>query len=163
MRTLLPGENPQAYIPEDRRRALAHGDVLPRRSHGAALFVDIAGYTPLAEALAAAHGGRRGAEEVTAALDRVFAELIDSMHAWGASVVYFSGDAVTAWIEGDDGTLATACALELQDQMSRVGVVPTQEGAPVVLGLKVAVAVGGVHRFVVGDPGSSSSTCWRGD
>jgi class 3 adenylate cyclase/tetratricopeptide (TPR) repeat protein len=152
MRTLLPGDNPQAYIPEDRRRALAHGRALPRLAQGAAVFVDIAGYTRLAESLARAHGGRRGAEELTATLDRVFAALIESLHTWRASVVYFSGDAVTAWIEDDDGSRAISCALELQQVMGRVGIVPTPDGEPVVLGLKVAVAVGSVHRFVVGDP-----------
>ncbi|MGC4108857.1 MAG: tetratricopeptide repeat protein [Nocardioides sp.] len=152
MRTLLPGDNPQAYIPEDRRWALASGRVLPERAHGAALFVDIAGYTPLAEALTAAHGVRRGAEELTTTLDRVFARLIEVLHAWQASVVYFSGDAVTAWIMEDDGSRATACALQLQAEMGGVASVRTPTGEPVVLGLKVAVAVGGVHRFVVGDP-----------
>jgi adenylate cyclase len=151
MRTLLPGDNPQAYIPEDRRRALARGLDLPRVTAGAAVFVDIAGYTPLAEALARVHGGRRGAEEITATLDRVFAALIEALHRWRASVVYFSGDAVTAWIDGDDGARATACALELQRVMAEVGAVPTPDGDPVRLGLKVAVAVGRVHRFVVGD------------
>jgi class 3 adenylate cyclase/tetratricopeptide (TPR) repeat protein len=152
MRTLLPGDNPQAYIPGDRRRALAHGHALPEVSQGAALFVDIAGYTSLADALTRAYGGRRGAEEVTVALDRVFAALIECLQAWRASVVYFSGDAVTAWIDGDDGSMATACALELQQTMDRVGVVSTPDGGTVVLGLKVAVAVGRVHRFVIGDP-----------
>ena len=152
MRTLLPGDNPQAYIPEDRRRSLAQGRELPLLSHGSALFVDIAGYTPLSEALARAYGGRRGAEEVTATLDRVVAALIESMHTWRAGIVYFSGDALTAWIEGDDGSRATACALEMQRVMSRVGTVTTSEGSSLVLGLKVAVAVGSVHRFVVGDP-----------
>ncbi len=65
MRTLLPGDNPQAYIPGDRRRALARGEELPRLAHGAAVFVDISGFTPLTEALARALGGRRGAEELT--------------------------------------------------------------------------------------------------
>ena len=152
MRTLLPGDNPQAYIPEDRRRALAHGDDLPRTAYGAAVFVDISGYTPLTEALARAHGERRGAEELTASLDRIVGALIEPLHARRASVVYFSGDAVTAWIDGDEGTLATACALEMQDVMTRVGTVMTPDGQSVVLGVKVAVAVGAVHRFVVGDP-----------
>lgn len=152
MRTLLPGDNPQAYIPEDRRRALARGDDLPPLSHGSALFVDIAGYTPLAETFARTFGARRGAEEVTATLDRVFAALIEALHAWDASVIYFSGDAVTAWIEDDDGATAVACGLEMQQVMARVGTLAAPDGTTVVLGLKVAVAVGRVHRFVVGDP-----------
>jgi len=40
-------DDPEAYIPSDRRRALAPGDELPDRVEGAALFADISGFTPL--------------------------------------------------------------------------------------------------------------------
>ena len=123
MPALMPGDNPQAYIPGDRRRALARGEDLPRRAHGSAVFVDISGFTPLTEALARELGGRRGAEELGATLDRIFAALMEPLHAWDGSVVYFSGDAVTAWIDGDDGSRATACGLAMQEVMARVGVV----------------------------------------
>ena len=149
---LLPGDNPQAYIPGDRRRALARGEELPTRTRGSAVFVDISGFTPLTESLARELGGRRGAEELTATLDRVFAALMEPLHAWGGSVVYFSGDAVTAWIDGDDGSRAVTCGLLMQDVMAGVGTVTTPAGREVRLGVKVAVAVGEVHRFVVGDP-----------
>jgi class 3 adenylate cyclase/tetratricopeptide (TPR) repeat protein len=152
MADLLPGDNPQAYIPGDRRRALARGEELPRRTHGSAVFVDISGFTPLTEALARELGGRRGAEELSATLDRIFAALMEPLHAWDGSVVYFSGDAVTAWIDGDDGARAIECGLAMQQVMGRVGVVQTPGGVPIRLGVKVAVAVGEVHRFVVGDP-----------
>ncbi len=152
MADLLPGDNPQAYIPGDRRRALARGEDLPRLTHGSAVFVDISGFTPLTEALARELGARRGAEELSATLDRIFAALMEPLHAWDGSVVYFSGDAVTAWIDADDGSGATACALAMQQVMTRVGVVQTPSGVPIRLGVKVAVAVGEVHRFVVGDP-----------
>jgi adenylate cyclase len=152
MPTLLPGDNPQAYIPGDRRRALARGEDLPPTAHGSAVFVDISGFTPLTEALARRLGGRRGAEELTATLDRVFAALMETLHAWGGSVVYFSGDSVTGWIDGDDGSRATACGLTMQEVMGRVGTVEVAGAPAVTLGVKVAVAVGAVHRFVVGDP-----------
>ena len=152
MPALLPGDNPQAYIPGDRRRALAHGEDLPLRASGSAMFVDISGFTSLTEALARELGGRRGAEELTATLQRIFAALLEPLHIWRGSVVYFSGDAVTAWIDGDDGSRATACALDMQRVMARVGVLTTPGGVTVALGVKVAVAVGDVHRFVVGDP-----------
>ncbi len=116
------------------------------------MFVDISGFTPLTEALARELGGRRGAEELSATLDRIFAALMEPLHVWDGSVVYFSGDAVTAWIDGDDGTRAMACGLAMQQVMARVGVVQTPGGVPITLGVKVAVAVGEVHRFVVGDP-----------
>ncbi|MEO5852360.1 MAG: AAA family ATPase [Nocardioides sp.] len=151
MSELLPGDNPQAYIPGDRRRALARGEDLPLLARGAAVFVDISGFTPLTEALAHELGGRRGAEELSATLDRIFAALLEPLHVWDGSVVYFSGDAVTAWIDGDDGSRATACGLAMQEVMARVGTVTTPGGRAVALGVKVAIAVGDVHRFVVGD------------
>ena len=147
----LPGDNPQAYIPGDRRRALARGEELPVKARGAAVFVDISGYTPLTEVLARELGERRGAEELSATVDRVFAALMEPLHARGGSVVYFSGDAITAWIGGDDGSLATACGLAMQEVMARVGTIAVPGGSEVTLGVKVAVAVGEVHRFVVGD------------
>lgn len=149
---ILPGDNPQAYIPGDRRRALARGEDLPRTTDGAAIFVDISGFTALTEALVEELGGRRGAEELTATLDRLFSALLERLHAWRGSVVYFSGDAVTGWIDGDDGLNATACALEMQRLVDRIGTMTTAGGRQVVLSIKVAVAVGRVHRFVVGDP-----------
>ena len=88
----------------------------------------------------------------SATLDRIVAALMEPLHVWDGSVVYFSGDAVTAWIDGDDGTRAVACGLAMQEVMARVGVVQTTGGVPITLGVKVAVAVGEVHRFVVGDP-----------
>ena len=42
--------NLQAYIPGDRRRALATGIPIRDRVRGAALFADISGFTPLTEA-----------------------------------------------------------------------------------------------------------------
>ena len=152
MRRLLPGDNPQAYVPGDRRAALAHGEDLPRHTTGSALFVDISGFTSLTEALATELGARRGAEELTATLDRVFAALLERLHVWRGSVIYFSGDAVTAWLDGDDGLGAVACALEMQRVMADVGLVCTPGGREVRLGVKIAVATGSVHRFVVGDP-----------
>jgi class 3 adenylate cyclase len=95
MPDLLPGDNPMAYLPVDRRRALAREADLPRLASGAAIFVDISGFTPLTEALARELGGRRGAEELSATLDRIFSALIEPLHVWDGSVVYFSGDAVT--------------------------------------------------------------------
>jgi hypothetical protein len=40
-------DKPSAYIPIDRRLALAKGLPLPERADGAVLFADISGFTPL--------------------------------------------------------------------------------------------------------------------
>ncbi len=94
---------------------------MPDRVDGAALFADISGFTPLTEALANELGPQRGAEELTANLGRVFHAVIAELDRHGGDVIYFSGDAITCWLDGDDGARATAAALAMQDAMARVG------------------------------------------
>ena len=125
---------------------------MPDRVHGAGLFADISGFTPLTEALANELGPQRGAEVLTAILGDVISAVIDELDRFGGDVIYFSGDAITCWIDGDDGTRATACALAMQAAMARVGSVTTPAGTPITLAMKVAIAVGPARRFVVGVP-----------
>ena len=139
-------------MPRDRRRALAAGIELPDRVRGAALFADISGFTPLTEALAEELGAQRGAEELTANLNRVFHGIIEELDRFDGEVIYFSGDAITCWIDGDDGIRAAACGLAMQEAMARVGEIRTPAGQVLRLAMKVAVAVGPARRFVVGDP-----------
>ena len=149
-----PGDafhNLGAYIPGDRRRSLAAGTPMPDRVRGAALFADISGFTALTEALADELGPQRGAEELTANLNRVFHSLIAELERFGGHVIYFSGDAITCWIDGDDGARATACALEMQRTVGQLGEVVTPAGSRVRLAMKAAVAVGAARRFLVGD------------
>jgi class 3 adenylate cyclase/tetratricopeptide (TPR) repeat protein len=145
-------DNPEAYIARDRRHALAEGRELPDRVHGAALFADISGFTPLTEALAGELGPQRGSEELTTNLNRVFHAVIAELDRFGGDVIYFSGDAITCWLDGDDGMRAAACGLAMRDAMERVGAVRTPAGTVVQLSMKIAVAVGAARRFVVGDP-----------
>ncbi|MBK8432198.1 MAG: hypothetical protein IPL28_13285 [Chloroflexi bacterium] len=95
--------NLTTYLPQDRRRALAQGENLPSRSHGSVLFADISGFTPFTEALRHAYGSRRGAEELTKHLDAVYTTLIAAVERYGGSVIGFSGDAITCWLDEKDG------------------------------------------------------------
>ena len=61
------------------------------------------------------------AEELTANLNRVFHAVIAELDRFGGDVIYFSGDAITCWIDGDDGARAAACGLAMRDTMERVG------------------------------------------
>ncbi len=125
---------------------------MPDRVRGAALFADISGFTPLTEALADELGSQRGSEELTRHLGRVFHAVIGELDRFGGDVIYFSGDAITCWLDGDDGLRATAAALAMREQMARVGQIVTPGGVTVQLALKIAVACGDARRFVVGDP-----------
>ncbi|HEY1329485.1 MAG TPA: tetratricopeptide repeat protein [Casimicrobiaceae bacterium] len=142
----------EAYVPGDRRLALAAGTSLPDRVNGAALFADISGFTPLTETLAQELGPQRGAEELTSNLSRLFRGLVTDVERLGGHVICFNGDAITCWLDGDDGARATACALTMQRTMGDIGEVVTPGGLRVRIALKTAVAAGSARRFVVGDP-----------
>ena len=112
-------DRPSAYIPGDRRRAIAAGTTLPSRVRGSALFADISGFTPLTEALAEELGSQRASEVLTGHLNRVFHAVIAELDRHGGEVIYFSGDAITCWLDGDDGARAAACGLAMQAAIAR--------------------------------------------
>ena len=166
------------HMPMDRRQALVRGEALPDRTSGAALFADISGFTPLTAALAQELGPQRGAEELTRLLNQVYGALIVEVHRYGGSVIGFSGDAITCWMdggvrpggtfrlreleekEGREGTegprraglRAVACGLAMQNAMAQFASVATPTGTSFSLAIKVAVVAGPVRRFLVGDP-----------
>ncbi len=145
-------ESLSAYLPIDRRHALKTGATLPDRSVGAVLFADISGFTALTATLAHELGPRRGAEEVTRQLDRVYGALIAQVNQYGGSVVDFSGDAITCWLDGDTGLRAAASALAMQAAMRQFATIHTPGGTPIELAIKVCGTIGSVRRFLVGDP-----------
>lgn len=161
-----------AYIPQDRRHAIAQGILLPERTTGAALFADISGFTPLTEALVRALGPQRGAEELPRQLNIIYDALIAQVDQYRGSVLGFSGDAITCWFDDDQrpttavgdelssfvvrpssaSLRATACALAMQQAMRQFAQIDIVGTRSVELAIKVAVAVGPVRRFLVGDP-----------
>ncbi len=145
----------QVYLPQDRLSSLVKGEALPADSSGAALFVDISGFTPLTEALMQTLGLRRGAEELSSYLDQVYAALIDRVERYHGSVLNFAGDAITCWFvdEGDQPAAlrAVACALAVQQAMQAFATLSVRDQV-VSLAVKAAVACGSARRFVVGDP-----------
>jgi len=166
------------YLPIDRRAALVGGTTLPDRAHGAVMFADVTGFTPLAEALAQGLGPRRGAEELTALLNQVYSALITQIEQFGGSVVGFSGDAITCWFDEDmrreardlrleqttsqassltphassAAARALAAALAMQRAMTAFAAISTPAGATAALMVKVAVVAGPIRRFLIGDP-----------
>lgn len=145
-------ESPRAYIPIDRRQAMASGQELAERTTGAALFADISGFTPLTEMLARVLGPRRGAEELTVYLNQIYDALITELHRYRGSVINFSGDAITCWFDGDEGLRSVTTALAMQQAMTQFANLEIPGGGAVSLAIKAAVAIGAVRRFVVGDP-----------
>ncbi|HMA37326.1 MAG TPA: AAA family ATPase, partial [Chloroflexia bacterium] len=153
-----------AYLPQDRRAALAAGLSLPDHCTGAALFADISGFMPLTAALTTTLGPRRGGEALTDQINAVYAALIAPVDYYGGSVIGFAGDAITCWFDdarpaparraaAPGAGCAVACALAQQAAMAAFAALPHPAGAGTLrLALKVAVASGPARRFLVGDP-----------
>src|SRR5258706_13092948 len=155
-------ESLAAYIPTDRRYALAQGADLPDRTIGAALFADISGFTPLTEVLVQALGPQRGAEELTRWLNKIYDALVVEIENYRGSVISFSGDAITCWFDDQkDVTVATntsaafwatASALAIQQTMQQFAQVEIPGAGIISLAIKVVVTFGSARRFLIGDP-----------
>lgn len=149
-----------AFIPQDRRQALAGGHALPDAALGVVLFADISGFTPLTNAYIASLGPQRGVEAATRGLNVVYTALIAALDQWGGSVVGFSGDGMTCWfgpvVDGAGLTRLAQTALHaataLHDALLPHRTVQVDAETTVELGIKIALAAGRVRRFVVGDP-----------
>ncbi len=145
-------ESINAYIPLDRRVALAQNQELPLRSSGTVLFADISGFTPLTAVLSQELGTRRGAEELTNLLNQVYGDLIGQVHQYRGSVISFSGDAITCWFEADKGKQAVSCAIAMQTMIQNFATVSVSDHINITFGLKIAITTGEATRFLVGNP-----------
>jgi CheY-like chemotaxis protein len=140
------------YLPMDRRHALVRGETLPDRGTGAVLFADISGFTPITAAFSQELGHSRGAEETTRLINQIFNALVAELHRFGGSVIGFSGDAITCWIDQDDGLRAAACGVAMQKALEGLQTVVSPVEKEIQAGIKVVVAAGPVRRFLAGDP-----------
>jgi predicted ATPase/class 3 adenylate cyclase len=155
-------ESLAAYIPTDRRYALARRSNLPDHTSGAALFADISGFTPLTEGLVQALGPQRGADELTRWLNKIYDALLVEIENYRGSVISFSGDAITCWFDDQkDISLqsnisaafrAAASALAIQEAMQQFAQVDIPGAGIISLAVKVVVTVGPARRFLLGDP-----------
>ncbi|GAA5531509.1 adenylate/guanylate cyclase domain-containing protein [Herpetosiphon gulosus] len=126
--------------------------------HGQAvvLFADIAGFTPLSEALG--QHDAHGTETLTRLLNRCFAPLIDVIERFGGMISTFGGDAITALFPINQpqrtqrvAARAVRCALEMQSLMEQLGAIEIQ-ATKWRLTLKIGIAAGHVLYTTVGDP-----------
>jgi len=158
----------EAYIPSDRRAALVAQRNLPTAVWGAVLFVDISGFTPLTIGLQRAYGARRGAEELTRQLNRVYTALINAVETYAGSVIGFSGDGIACWFGSESHAepllpqrapqtsaaiqAGVGAALAVQEAMKAVQTITIGDGRTLHLSVRTSLAAGPVRRFTVGDP-----------
>ena len=140
------------FLPTDRFRALLRGHELPTTAQGAALMMDMSGFTPLASRLVDDFGPRRASEELKRRLNPMLEATAGQVFQHGGSVIRFVGDGFLAWFDDQPDAVeaetvpmpgilrATAAAFNMQSLM------PIFRG----LSLKIALAPGTAHRWVVG-------------
>ena len=142
LRTLLrhPGETP-----------VANGD----RAEAVVLFIDVAGFTPMSEALT--RSGAYGTEALTRILNGWFDTMVSLVSRYGGAVEEFAGDALTAVFRYDARTRrvterrAVRCALFMQAEMARFQTIVTRDGT-FELAMKAGLAAGPLLVSIVGDP-----------
>jgi class 3 adenylate cyclase len=150
-----------AYLPQPLVRLLQQDPYRDWAGHiqqqpAAVLIADLAGFTPMTEALTAQ--GREGAEELTRVLDQVFTALIAICEDHGGVVGKFVGDALTVyWAVEQEVDLPEAiqralnCGLTLQTQMEAFAEVRTINSS-FRLQMRIGLAAGVVELRVAGDP-----------
>src|SRR5271165_1026539 len=98
------------FLPTDRFRALLRGQELPVTAHGAALMVDMSGFTPLAARLVDDYGPRRASEELKRRLNPMLEATAGQVFQHGGSVIRFVGDGFLAWFDDQPSFVATGPA-----------------------------------------------------
>ena len=151
MRPLVPH-----FILENMAQARDHG-----RFDAVALFIDIAGFSSLVDALN--QQGREGVEILTGVINRVFDPIIDEIYARGGFIATFAGDAFTALFPLTSAQVpgqALAAAWSIQQMLAGQRHVQTRVGA-FDLAVKIGLEQGGVAWGILGQ-GPTRSYYFRG-
>ncbi len=137
---------------------LAPGDVPPVGGaflDGALLFADISGFTAMSERLSTL--GKKGAEEITALVNRYFRAMLTVLFGHGGDLFKFGGDALLAFFPDREGNpisgsvSALQAAWAMQQAMAAFHRVETSLGA-FPLQMKIGLHAGPVFAARVGTP-----------
>ncbi|MBX3065584.1 MAG: AAA family ATPase [Anaerolineae bacterium] len=143
------------YLPTDRFRAILRGAELPAQTRGAAMVVDMSGFSEMTAQLVEVHGAQRASEELKRRLNPMFEAIAGQVFQYGGSVIHFAGDGFTAWFDDAPasappetaapvlGVLRALCAGREMQSLMRLW--PS-------LRLRVCIAEGVGSRYVVGLP-----------
>ncbi len=152
-----------AYIPRSVTTRQLRGEAVEpgreKRLEAAALFLDISGFSTMANELAT--DGPRGAEELNRLLLMTFTAMINAIHGAGGFVSHFHGDGLMVCFEDDDGQgafRALACGQFMQNLMGgaysrMVANRPHNQTTVFNLSMKIGVGYGRCLEIVVGERG----------
>jgi len=141
-----------SFVPASIIALLAEGTRKYDVRNGSVLFADVAGFTPLTEALLVL--GREGSEELTRILNRHFTSMIEITDRYGGDVLRFAGDAMTVFFPDDEGPSAVSCGIAMLEKMKEYSKVESRAG-DFELAMKIGCAAGPVQIGVVGPPGGA--------
>ncbi|HJU65226.1 MAG TPA: AAA family ATPase [Gemmatimonadaceae bacterium] len=144
-----------SFVPTYRRQLLLapHGPLgapFFERVQGAILFIDIAGFTRLAERLAA--DGARGAERLAEVVNASFGPMTERVLANGGDVISYAGDALLAmWPVSEDGQLPPAVAAAAQAALEVQGILRDfRPMTGVVLTVRASIGAGSLSLLELG-------------
>jgi class 3 adenylate cyclase/tetratricopeptide (TPR) repeat protein len=115
---------------------------------GTILFCDVAGFTPLTEALSGM--GKEGSEELTKILNRYFTEMIEIIDELGGDVIRFGGDAMTILFPKGHEDNAVYASHLMMAKMESFREIKTKE-LSFSLAMKIGVAYGKTVIGVLGN------------
>ncbi|MGC8763275.1 MAG: adenylate/guanylate cyclase domain-containing protein [Acidobacteriota bacterium] len=139
-----------AFLPwsfNDLVPAALEGGPRHRVVRGTVLFSDVAGFTPLTEALSVL--GKEGAEELTRVLNAYFSRMIAIVGEEGGDVLRFGGDSMTILFPGPSPEPALRAASRMMEAMGSFARVYTRAGE-FPLAMKIGAASGPVLLGIVG-------------
>jgi class 3 adenylate cyclase/tetratricopeptide (TPR) repeat protein len=128
--------------------AALRGEDAFRRERGGVLFCDVAGFTPLTEALSVL--GKEGAEELTRLLNGYFTRMIGIIEEEGGDVLRFGGDSMAVLFPGRSADPALRAASRMMGAMGEFATLPTRAGS-FKLSMKIGAAFGEVLLGILGD------------
>jgi class 3 adenylate cyclase/tetratricopeptide (TPR) repeat protein len=149
--SFVPGYVARTLLRHPGATPLASGE----RTDAAVLFIDVAGFTPMSEALT--RSGPYGTEALTRILNGWFDTMVALVTRYGGEVAEFAGDALTAVFRYDARTRweterrAVRCALFMQAEMARFQTIATRAGT-FELAMKAGLASGPLLVTIMGDP-----------
>jgi predicted ATPase/class 3 adenylate cyclase len=143
------------YLPTDRFRALLRNSEIPLNSEGAALLVDVVGFTPLTTQLVSEYGPEWACDELKHRLNPMLEAIAGLVFHHGGSVISFTGDGFIAWFDDhpigqmvENGAGVPALLRAVTAGLDMQTVMPLFRG----LQLRICIGAGLAHRWVVGQP-----------
>jgi class 3 adenylate cyclase/predicted ATPase len=143
-------EEALSFLPKSIIKLLAERTREYALAEGTVLFADVAGFTPLTEALLVL--GKEGSEELTRILNHHFSSMIEITESRGGDVLRFAGDAMTVFFPEDDGRKAISCGLAMLEKIKDYAVVESRAGK-FELAMKIGCAFGEIQIGLLGPMG----------